>query len=52
MVFFSDLAYDKWKDTGAKANGFLKVLSKFDTYFMLKQLVPIFSQLEIVNNAL
>lgn len=52
MAFFSDLAHDERNDAGAKASGFFKVLSKFDTYFMLKLLLLVFSSLETVNTAL
>lgn len=39
-------------DTGAKASGFVKMLSKFGTYFMFKLLTLVFSWLETVSAAL
>lgn len=48
-MFLRNVASGEWHDDGAKASGFSRTLSKFNTYFMLKLLTLVFSGLQVVS---
>lgn len=52
ITFFSETASEERTEAGAKASGFLRMLFKFESFFMLTLLTKVFSRMEALNTAL
>uniref|UniRef100_A0A147BCI9 Putative tick transposon n=1 Tax=Ixodes ricinus TaxID=34613 RepID=A0A147BCI9_IXORI len=52
ITFLRETASEERNEAGAKASGLLKMLYKFDTFFVLKLLTMVFSRMEALNTAL